>query len=471
MWHNLVLINVIVLITNLAHAQLTLNQYLDDVKKHNLSYQGSKERSEGASLNERDADLIFSPQLFAEFQKGKDGKLSSPPVMVYDERKSEAYTLGIAQQFSFGLQAKVSYELFKTDFVNANFGPGIANTYWDAAPKLELTLPLWKDGFGRSSRATRDLVRSQSLAEKYNSAAKAESILIEAETAYWRLSAAREQLKVLEQALKAAKNIFNYVSDKSKKNLGERADVLQARALVESYELQVHQAKNEVKSAQRNFNAYLNRDTNLSVPELAEINYSSLEKVEVPIKRPGDHLSVKAAELQTKAAQASSKVAYEKNRPALDIYSSYKFNGRADDKMDAIEDARSTHRETAYVGLKFNMPLNIFAASDTKEGALKQKLAAEHDERYLRYVQEQNWNDLVEQLSNAKETLLLTNKIEQSQKAKLDNERTRLRQGRTTTYQVLLFEQEYSQAQATRVKSGLQILALQQQIKLYKASM
>lgn len=52
-------------------------------------------------------------------------------------------------------------------------------------------------------------------------------------------------------------------------------------------------------------------------------------------------------------------------------------------------------------------------------------------------------------------------------KIKLDNERIRLRQGRATTYQVLLFEQDFSQAQAGRVLAATELIALKAQLNLY----
>jgi len=50
---------------------------------------------------------------------------------------------------------------------------------------------------------------------------------------------------------------------------------------------------------------------------------------------------------------------------------------------------------------------------------------------------------LNESFSEAKVQLDLAQKLENIQRMKLDAERNRLHQGRTVTYQVLLFEQDY----------------------------
>src|SRR5437868_15212935 len=140
---------------SLSHAAgaLTLKEYIAQVKDQSASYKGNSFQSEGAALKSREADLIFTPQLFAEARVGHDGKPSSPPVMVYDRLESGNYKMGVSQQFSFGLQSKLYYELNKTNFVGANFGANVPTEYWDASPKLELSMPLWAGGFGRSAEA------------------------------------------------------------------------------------------------------------------------------------------------------------------------------------------------------------------------------------------------------------------------------------------------------------------------------
>ena len=57
--------------------------------------------------------------------------------------------------------------------------------------------------------------------------------------------------------------------------------------------------------------------------------------------------------------------------------------------------------------------------------------------------------------------------IEKVQKSKLENERARLKTGRSVLYQVVLFEQDYANSQVMTLKTELQILALLAQMKTY----
>lgn len=455
-------------LSNASAGALTLNDYIHQVKGQNSGYKGSSSQSEGASLKAREAELIFTPSLFAEGRTGHDGKLSSPPVMVYDKLESSNYKLGLSQQFTFGLQTKFYYDLNKTAFVGANFGPNVMTEYWDASPRLELNMPLWGGGFGRMAKANEELVRQQNFADGFSSGAQANNYLVAAEAAYWKLSGWNEVVRIQEQALKAAQNIYDYVARKQKMNLGERSDVIQAQALVESRTLELQVAKNEAQDALRIFNKLRNQEPYEAVENLESVNYKALENLTVPAVRPADRLDVKATEAQLASAKASSQVVLERNRPTLDVYGIYALNGRDDELNEALTNAGKAERDAAFVGFKLNIPLNVSATADAKAGALKAQKAAELNHEYAMYAQNMDWTTLTRNLTDARDNLRLIGRIEEVQKNKLENERNRLRQGRTTTYQVLLFEQDYSQAAVTRVKSATNILGLQSQLKLYQ---
>jgi outer membrane protein TolC len=83
------------------------------------------------------------------------------------------------------------------------------------------------------------------------------------------------------------------------------------------------------------------------------------------------------------------------------------------------------------------------------------------------FEQEQEWNDLNQKFHEAKKRLTLTRDIEIVQDKKLVREKARLHLGRTTTYQVLLFEQDYSTAQLARIRAQADILRILTQMKLF----
>src|SRR5690606_10395963 len=148
---------------------------------------------------------------------------------------------------------------------------------------------------------------------------------------------------------------------------------------------------------------------------------------------------VRAVQAQTEVAKANAVLVRERNRPTLDLYGRYALNGRDPEMSEAMSIAGRTDYDSRYVGVRFKMPLHFGAASDVKAGANQAVRASEISEEHALYMQEQDWAFLTQTLSEARDNLKLITKIEDVQKSKIETERARLRQGRTTTYQVLLF--------------------------------
>jgi outer membrane protein TolC len=114
------------------------------------------------------------------------------------------------------------------------------------------------------------------------------------------------------------------------------------------------------------------------------------------------------------------------------------------------------------------MPLNFGAQSDARHGAELQALGAERRLQQTLADQEQQWNDLTNKLADAESQFHYARIIENVQKKKLENETHQLRRGRSTTFQVLQFEQDYTNAQLTRAQVGAQVLNLRSQLKFYE---
>ncbi len=448
---------------------LTLNEYLAQVQSQGLDVKEARQQQEASALEGREADLSFRPSLFLNAELSKDQALPNPPLLNYDAYKSEKYSLGLTEQFAFGLQTKLSYQLTHTDYVNAAIpGVNIPLHFWDARPVLELKMPLLQNGFGRAVRAQRDLIRAQAESNGFKSSAQSLALTIQAEVAYWQLASAKQAVDVQMQALKSAQGVKDYVSHKSEMNLGEESDVVQASALVEARNLQLEQSKNDVKSAAQDFNA-LRFQNSSGVPDaLDPIVADTVAQLPVPTTRPGSRLDVLAAEALSRLQAADARVNGERNRPTLDLYGTYALNGRDNAADSATDNITKAGRPTSIVGLRFSMPLDRSAQGDALHGArLREEAALTGYQRAL-FNQDKDWSDLVRKIGETESNLKLASDLEVIQTKKLAIEKNRLKQGRTTTYQVLLFEQDLLAAQLSRVRNAAQVLAFRSQMKAYQ---
>ena len=107
---------------------------------------------------------------------------------------------------------------------------------------------------------------------------------------------------------------------------------------------------------------------------------------------------------------------------------------------------------------------------NTRSGLNKDREAA--DLSYQRKVmdQEKEWVDLAKKFDEAKRRYKLILAIEHIQKEKSEYERDRLNRGRTTSIQVLTFEQDFRTSQLNRIQSQAEILNLVAQMKTFGGS-
>jgi len=438
---------------------LSLEEYLEQTKEQNLGYNSSQTSAQSSNLLSKKAFLLTSPNLFASAQTGFEKQNQAVSYVRYTKLKTENYSVGVEQDFSFGLNGKFYYNVDRNEYQN------LTSTYatplsYETNPVLKLTVPLWQGVFGDEIKAKRDLIYYSNQSDQFNSEAQSISFIVEAEKSYWRLVMTKKIIVISEDALEQSQKLLQNAIKKARMNLGEKADVLQAQADVESKKLQLKQAKNDARIAARTFNQkrYVNSD--LVNEKLTEIDFDNLEKLPIAKEMPGIRADVKAAAANTKSAVASAKVEEESNKPKLDLSGQYGFNGLETKRLDAVKSSLAQNGDEAYIGIKFSMPLAIGLQSDIKQGAKSSASAARMDYHQKVFNQENDWQNLLQNLQDYQENLRLSRKIENLQKSKLENERGLLKRGRTSTYQVLLFEQDYNQARISTIKNAYQFLSL-----------
>ena len=454
-------------------SRLTIEAFLASVKEKNPEVQGATQSAEGAKLRSEERGILLSPNLFAEASYAADGKLPQIALFNYDRIVNQNIQLGVSKLSSYGQQLRLFYQVTHTDFVNVRIpggGGGAATAFYDARPVFEISQNLWSNGFGRSTRASLEALEFGAVATSHASQFQKKAALVAAEDAYWRLSFARERVAIQKVALEQAKKIYQWSAARAKNRLGDEADALQARAALEVRELEMQSAIDEEKMASRSFNKVRYAEGEVVSEELQPVVVEELLAVKT-LKREEKRDDVKAAEAQTKAVVALNQVAQEKQLPTLDVSASLALNGRATQLGSVLGDSYKAGRPTYGVSVKFAMPLDRGTVSDVRRGLLQEEKAAELNLQHKLAQQERDWQELTRRLEEGKRRLSLSMKITQAQEAKLNHERTRLKQGRTTTFQVLLFEQDFAQAQLAQLRAEAEVVGTTTQMKLFGGSL
>lgn len=449
--------------------ELSLVDYLNEVKANNKTYSGTVEKSKGSEGRAREKDVMLSPVFFASITSQWNAQPPMLPLYTYDRFDFQNYTVGVMQQTRIGLNLKLSYQLDRTSYSNlAIFTPqGYPLSFNDMRPVIEASFPLWQNGFGRGIRNNLELIDAGSKAEKYVADAQSKGLILAAEQTYWRLVAAREVVRITERALQQSQTLYDYIDKRVKMNLTDKSDLLQATAALQSRQLEFKMAQNEEKAATRMFNSLRNESPETVPTEISAIPWETFSNINIP-KSFQNRADVQAALQQAKALAAKARLAQENDKPKLDVFGSYSLGERTHYVSSTFPDPYVSGRSATMVGVQFSMPLNFYAVSDAKQGAVNEEHSAELVAQQKLLDQEAEWNNLVSSLKESQENLNLAQTIVNSQKQKLENERIRLKQGRSTTYQVLLFEQDCIYSELNLTRTGTQILMLLAQLKLYE---
>lgn len=158
----------------------------------------------------------------------------------------------------------------------------------------------------------------------------------------------------------------------------------------------------------------------------------------------------------------------EKNKPSLNLSMVASKYGRDLNLDQAQTKMFSDSKDYLYVGLNYTMPLGLTTSSDVRRGydllVQSQVLAEQSRQRNEKIT----WKNTYDQVKSLETQYHILKNLEVTQKEKSDLEREKYNNGRSTTYQVLNFEQDYLNARNQKNNLELQIRNFLNSLDLYK---
>ncbi len=455
--------------SKLPTVALPLTSFLEQVKNKNEGYKGAALKAEGAAERVSEADLMTSPNLFLVGQWSVDQAPRANPALG-SKTLFNNYQLGLSQQTPFGLTGKLYYNVNYTDITGASTTFTPKPTLYDAKPVFEGTLSLWRNLFGKEVRSTQEAMEASSKSVQYQESFISKVTLAEAEGAYWRLALARRLKQISGENLDRSQKLRDWNSGRVSNGLGDRSELLQADGSLKMRKLEFQTALDEERAAALQFNSQrgVNSDKVEDVLEQLPDSKADLYKVSTRGEVRDD---VSAALEGARASRAESEAGVERNSPTLELYGQLAYNGQNKEYDQASDQALKNDYPTSTVGVRFNIPLEIGNLANAHSGYKKEAAAADYKYQRKLFEEERDWNDLAQRYNESRSRLALAEAIESAQKEKYDYERGRHNRGRTTTFMVLQFEQDYALAQTTRLKVQSEILGLIAQMKTYGSSL
>ncbi len=214
---------------------------------------------------------------------------------------------------------------------------------------MELSLPLWRNAFGREVRANQEALEAQARATQHSERFGGKVTLVEAEAAYWRLSMAREMLQLQKESYARGAKLREWSLKRSTLQLADRFDLLQAESGLRIRSLDKQTALEEVQNAERQFNSLRGVSREEVVEELEPFGINT--RLEIDISSTRD--DVLAAEEALKASEAMAKVGQEKNRASLELYGQLSKNAAQVEQGEATSKSLSENHMATVVGVRW----------------------------------------------------------------------------------------------------------------------
>ena len=455
--------------TSLAFAEaLSPNDFINQVIDKNEGIKSAQLSEKGALERSSEGGLIFSTNFFTNASYVDDKRPTASVASQGNENKAKILELGLSQATRIGLSGKLSYTLSDIEILGTNPAYLARPSYTDSAVKLELNQSLWQNSFGHqwklAEKASTSSAKASSLGKRYET----QMLIFDAETKYWKLAAIRENINILKENLARTQKVLDFNKIKVQRNLTDTTDLLQSEALMKSRTLDLQNAFDEEKDAMRLFNATRNIESDLVAEDLQYPSISDIiKRLETLSISQGTRNDVKAAEEAMNATRAGQGINKDKTRPDLNLFAVGSFNSRENTNTDAMSKSFDSQHPYYAVGVRFTLPLDFSTRGSIQDGYDKEMLGAELNFKKKKFDQDTEWKSLQKKLELIRQRLNLAKEVKEAQWVKLDNERKRQLNGRSTTFQVFSFEQEYLAAQLNLVQIETTALILLAQEKTF----
>jgi len=458
---------------SLASEALSLDDYLKRVQKQNSIFEGLELGREAADARTELGDLELSPFFETKAFFSDDQK---PPIVQAERTLVYGASVGLKKQFITGTGLALDYGTTRTQLY------GLPVPYearaWNGLLSLGVQQSLWRNGFGSGTRRRRERESATQRLERLGLEAKARQTLTEAESAYWDYLFGVQDLAQKKDALQRAVRLKNWMDRRLSDGVADRSDVLQVQALSDLRQLELIGAEDGFKAARRKVADYLQV---AGVEEVREESGSDIslrrdpavlaDAGQAPV-RIDTLLKVEEAKVRLAVADETS----DAFRPDLKLQGLLALNSKNPSNPAGTPEAGPTLvkfadpvKPTAQVMLAFSMPLDRDAIDRgrfvSRAEAHSSKMLAE---RAL-FESKSAWDELVRRHGELSKRIEVLESLSKTQSEKATREQERLSRGRTTTFQVVTFEQDAADARLNLLRLKAEQRKLEAASRLFVA--
>ena len=457
---------------SLQAGTLGLDGYLDQVRGGNAALRGSEAEDAALALAAKQPLAAYSPMLNGSVQN-QDNKEVPVGASAFSPSETQALSWDAALSKFFGTGTRVSLD-YSGDRTNLLFsgsatavaqGSGLQAYFppqgFVTGQQLTLSVSqsLWRNFMAANVDAGVDKAMADSDAARAENRYQAQALLYRARQAYIELVTVRQVTVILNESLARNKKILDWTKHKYDDNLADKVDVLEGEASLRQVALNLAQNRDDEAKAAIVFNALRGRAPGTKV--------DALRPLAVPDglpRRTGSRQDLAAAEAALRSSNALVASVTQSFTPDLSVFADVAYGDRP---IGTLSPELQGVEPNTVVGLKFSANLDLGLYREVLAGARHAEGSGQAaiEDKNLEIAKD--WAQLMRGFSGVRGRLTLARQLEALQREKADREKVRYKNGRTTNFQVLRFEDDYHLSRVQTLRLTADANELEAQARYY----
>lgn len=424
---------------------LTLQEAVESALESNLNLRLQQEDTDIAAGAIEIAESRFDKNLTAQAAAESEEFTALYPGAA--EREAQGiFGVGLSKRFATGTEMEVGWTNHRYDSdadgltVNPSYGSSI---------NLDLTQPLMR-GWGSDIQTTPVKAAEKSFeAATYQVDSLAADLAAQVKTGYWDFVFAYQDIDVKRLSVDLARKLLEETETKISAGKLAQVELYQPQSEVARREEELIAAERLIGAAEDHLKLLMNSSdwltpyTPVDKPTTTPVQ---LDQIDIYNNALSTRPDLKAAELNIDAARLQEKLAEDELRPVLNLVGGLGYGGTDDGYTDALDAAIDDSDTRWQVGLNFSYPLDNSYA----EGSFRQAKATHNKARtsaeLLRLEIKRSVRTTVRDVHLAIKAMEATKKTSLATLKRLEAEQAKFDAGRSTTLDVLIAQEAYSQA-------------------------
>lgn len=449
---------------------LSLQAYLDKVKKNNDGYKAACLAQEGYLQESKAIKLMYLPVLNTSSFYNFDNATRITPLLQGSNNVFWTTQVSLQERLNTGLDLQVNMLFNHSQYndVNPLFFP--ITDFFSFANSAQVTQHILKNSFGRQYRAREDSYRYDLESRSYQCAMNIAQLLKNAESVYWQYAISNKKLKVRKESICFQTFVSQFAKKRFHQELFPSSEVFRTRALLERDKLEYQNELLQNALYERQFYALI-EDVNQRKEQYAleDVTYDTILNIALPKKGEWDD-DLRYQYSMMKKNDAEARREQQETLPVLDFNFTGSMTGLEEQEGQAYSNAWSFKNATYKVELVFSIPLAYGINIETYKSLKRQARAAKFNYQWSHYKRDQNWDALLEKYETLLRMASTGQELEEIQREGYVNEKERFYLGSSSTFYVGSFYENYVKASIACLDIYLQILQTLTEMNTYHES-